>query len=212
MNHFAKDLQIPLDLEGAVATIVANHESKVDVGGVNGYTFINNSSLGLYPRIVREREKLQRLGRGKWPAFVWAALAVLRRYPFLDVRVGIDGQELDRHTPFVFIGNNKYEMESLNVGSRACLDKGELSLYMTNRTGRWGLLRLALRAFLRGLHQEKDFIALCTKEIWIGTKHKRVRVALDGEVTVMEPPLHYLVRPRALRVLTPSPSTNDQEN
>ena len=75
---------------------------------------------------------------------------------------------------------------------------------MTNRTGRLGLLRLALRALLRGLHQEKDFVALRTKEIWIGTKHKRVRVALDGEVTVMEPPLHYRVRPGALRVLTPA--------
>jgi len=212
MNHFAKDLLIPLDLEGAVATIVAGHEQKVDVGEVNGHTFINNSSLGLYPSMVREREKQQRLGRGKWPAFVLAALAVLRRYPFLDVRVGIEGQKLNSRTPFVFIGNNEYEMESLNVGSRACLDKGELSLYMTNRTGRLGLLRLALRALLGGLRQEKDFLAVSTSEIWIGTKHKRVRVALDGEVTVMEPPLHYLVRPRALRVLTPAPSTSDQEN
>jgi diacylglycerol kinase family enzyme len=204
MNHFAKDLQIPLDLESAIATIVAGHESRVDVGEVNGHTFINNSSLGLYPSIVREREKQQRIGRGKWPAFILAALAVLRRYPFLDVSVGLDGRKLKSRTPFVFIGNNEYEMEMLNVIGRACLDKGELSLYMSNRTGRFGLLLLALRALLRGLHQEKDFVALCTKEIWIGTKHKRVRVALDGEVTVIEPPLHYFVRPQVLRVLTPA--------
>ena len=112
MNHFAKDLLIPLDLEGAVATIVAGHESRVDVGEVNGRSFINNSSLGLYPSIVREREKQQRLGWGKWPAYIWAALAVLRRYPFLDVRVGVDGKQLNSHTPFVFIGNNEYEMET----------------------------------------------------------------------------------------------------
>jgi diacylglycerol kinase family enzyme len=210
MNHFAKDLQLPLDLEAAVATIVTGQEVRVDVGEVNGHTFINNSSLGLYPSIVSEREKQQRLGRGKWPAFVWAALAVLRRYPFLDVRVGIDGQKLNSHTPFVLIGNNEYEMESLNIGRRTCLDNGELSLYMTNRTGRLGLLRLALRALLGGLHAEKDFVAVCTTEIWIGTKHKRVRVALDGEVTVMEPPLHYFVRPRALRVLTSRHATSDQ--
>ncbi|HEV7798150.1 MAG TPA: diacylglycerol kinase family protein [Pyrinomonadaceae bacterium] len=204
MNHFAKDLLIPLDLENAVATIVAGHESKVDVGEVNGQTFINNSSLGLYPSIVREREKQQRLGWGKWPAYIWAALAVLRRYPFLDVRVGVEGKELRSHAPFVFIGNNEYEMERLNIGRRACLDKGELSLYMTHRTGRLGLVRLALRALLGGLHQENHFLALGTKEIWIGTKRKRVRVALDGEVTVIEPPLHYRARPAALRVLTPA--------
>jgi YegS/Rv2252/BmrU family lipid kinase len=211
MNHFAKDLLIPLDLEGAIATIAAGHQSRVDVGEVNGRSFINNSSLGLYPSIIRERDKQQRLGRGKWPAYIWAALAVLRRYPFLDVHVGVDGKESNNHTPFVFIGNNEYEMETLDVGGRACLDRGELSLYMTNRTGRLGLLRLALRALLGGLHQEKDFVALCTKQIRIGTKHKRVRVALDGEVTVMEPPLHYRVRPGALRVLTPT-SANHHGN
>jgi diacylglycerol kinase family enzyme len=206
MNHFAKDLKIPLDLEGAVETIVADHEARVDVGEVNDHIFVNNSSLGLYPSIVREREKQQRLGWGKWPAFVWAALTVLRRYPFLGIRVSVDGQELRSRTPFVFIGNNEYEMAGFNIGRRARLDKGELSLYMTNRTGRLGLIRLALRALLGGLRQEKDFLAIRTKEVWIETKHKRLRLALDGEVTNLVPPLHYRVRPGALRVLAP-PST-----
>jgi len=168
---------------------------------------VNNSSLGLYPSIVRERQKQQRLGWGKWPAYVWAALAVLRRYPFLNVLLSVDGKELVSRTPFVFIGNNEYEMESLNIGGRTCLDAGKLSLYMSDRTSRLGLLRLALRALFGGLRQEKDFIALCTKEVWIGTKHRHVRVALDGEVLMMEPPLHYRVRPRALRVLA---AINDQ--
>ncbi|MDQ2938262.1 MAG: diacylglycerol kinase family lipid kinase [Acidobacteriota bacterium] len=205
MNHFAKDLHIPLDLEGAVQTIADGHTAKVDIGEVNGHIFLNNSSLGLYPSIVREREKQQqRLGVGKWPAYVLAAISVLRRYPFLDIRLSADGKELASRTPFVFVGNNEYEMETLNIGGRACLDAGELSLYVTNRTGRLGLIRLALRALFGGLRQEKDFLALCTREIWIGTKHKRVRVALDGEVRVMDPPLHYRVRPGELRVLAPT--------
>jgi YegS/Rv2252/BmrU family lipid kinase len=212
MNHFAKDLHIPLDLEGAIETIVAGHVIEVDVGEVNDRIFVNNSSLGLYPNIVREREKQQRLGWGKWPAYVWAALAVLRRYPFLNVRLGVDGKEFQSRTPFVFIGNNEYEMESLNVGGRACLDAGKLSLYMSERTSRLGLLRLALRALFGGLRQEKDFIALCTKEVWIGTKHKHVRVALDGEVLVMKPPLHYRVRPRSLSVLAPIINQNREQS
>ncbi len=204
INHFAKDLDIPLDLEAAVETIVAGHTARVDVGDVNGRIFLNNSSLGLYPSIIHERVKQQRLGWGKLPAYVWAALEVLRRYPFLEIGLGVDGKELTGRTPFVFVGNNAYEMEGLNIGSRACLDKGELSLYTTNRTGRLGLIRLALCALLGSLRQERDFLAFTTKDLWIGTKHKRVRVAFDGEVTIMEPPLHYRVRPGALRVLAPA--------
>ncbi|HEY6046122.1 MAG TPA: diacylglycerol kinase family protein, partial [Pyrinomonadaceae bacterium] len=194
LNHFARDLKIPNDLEEAVRAIAAGRVIKVDAGEVNGRTFLNNSSLGLYPIIVREREKKQRLGSRKWPAFVWAAFSVLRRYPFLDVRLNVDGKEFHRRTPFVFIGNNEYAMEALNIGMREHLDRGHLSVYVAHRTGRWGLFRLAVRALFGRLKNEKDFQAMQTTELTIKTRHKRVRVAFDGEIDVMEGPLHYRVR------------------
>src|SRR3954451_10797613 len=67
LNHFAKDLKIPLDLENAVLTIAKGETAAVDVVEVNVRIFINNSSLGLYPHIVSRREaQQQRLSRGKW--------------------------------------------------------------------------------------------------------------------------------------------------
>jgi len=212
LNHFAKDLAIPLDLEGALRILVAGTVVPVDVGELNGHIFLNNSGLGLYPKIVRHREKLQeRLGHGKWPAFLWAVLSVLRRYPFLGVRVSTDHDESVRRTPFIFIGNNEYAIEGFNVGGRARLDAGQLCLYMARRTGRLGLLRFALRALFGRLRYEKDFDGLCTAEVFIETKRSRVHVATDGEVTVMRTPLHYRVRPGALRVLVPkqAPGTGD---
>jgi YegS/Rv2252/BmrU family lipid kinase len=204
LNHFAKDLNIPLDLEAAARILLDGHTARVDVGEVNERIFLNNSSLGLYPSIVRQREKQQqRLGRGKWPAFFWATLMVLRRYPFLNVRLSVDHREMSRRTPFVFIGNNEYEMENFNLGARSCLDKGQLSMYVAHHTGRLGLLRLGFSALFGGLRKQDDFDALCTKEIWIETRRKRLPVATDGEVTLMDTPLHYNVRPGALRVLVP---------
>jgi YegS/Rv2252/BmrU family lipid kinase len=210
LNHFAKDLRIPLSLTEAARAIIAGYAINIDVGEVNGRIFLNNSSLGLYPSIVRQREKRRRLGYGKWFAFLQATISVLRRYPFLDVRLRADGQELSSRTPFVFIGNNEYDMESLNLGGRACLDAGKLSLYITHRVGRLGLLRLALWAFLGRLREEKDFISLCTTEVWIETRRRRLRVATDGEVAIMEMPLRYRVLPGALRVIVPA--SNEAEN
>ncbi|MES2572276.1 MAG: diacylglycerol kinase family protein, partial [Verrucomicrobiota bacterium] len=102
LNHFAKDLKIPLELEKAVNTIAGGYCEQVDVGEVNGTIFINNSSLGLYPRIVRKREQQQeRLGRGKWPAFLSSAIDAFRRYPFLDLRITLEGEKLFRRTAFL---------------------------------------------------------------------------------------------------------------
>ncbi len=203
LNHFAKDLRIPLDLEGAAQTAISGQATRVDVGEVDGRIFLNNSSLGLYPTMVREREKQQRLGSGKWPAFVWAAVTVFRRYPFLHVRLVAGGKKIDLKTPFVFVGNNAYVMESLSIGGREHLNQGLLSLYVTNRAGRWGLVRLALRALIGRLREEKDFLALLTDEVKIETRHRRMRVAFDGEVDVMQTPLHYQSRPAGLRVMVP---------
>lgn len=205
LNHFARDLSLPADLEGAVAAIVTGRPVAVDIGEVNGRSFINNSSLGLYPDIVRDRERQRRrLGRGKWPALAWATLAALRRYPFLSVRLAVDGSDRLRRTPFVFIGNNEYRMEGFAIGERDHLDRGSLSLYVAQRPGRLRLLLLALRALTGRLRQARDFDAMLATEIVVESRHRRLRVATDGEVTVLTPPLHYRIRPAALRVMLPN--------
>jgi diacylglycerol kinase family enzyme len=205
LNHFAKDLGIPTDLERAVRALRDGSVARIDVGEVNGRIFLNNSSLGLYPDIVRQREHQQeRLGRGKWHAMAWAFLGALKRYPFMNVRLEADGEVFARRTPFVFIGNNEYRMEALQIGARACLDRGLLSLYVAHRTGRLGLLRLAVRALFGRLSQASDFDSVCAREILVETRRPRVRVATDGEVTIMQSPLRYRVRPGALRVAVPA--------
>lgn len=205
LNHFAKDLRLPLDLEDAVQTIATGQVVHVDVGDVNGRVFLNNASLGLYPRIVRHRQKQQeRLGRGKWPALLWATLLFLYRYPFLTVRIRLEDVEMVQQTPFVFIGNNTYQFDMFNVGARVCLDAGHLSLYCAPQVRRLGLLSLALRGLLGQLRRGKDFEALCVSEVVIETRRPRLLVATDGEVNVMETPLHYRSRPGALRLIVPA--------
>lgn len=205
LNHFAKDLGIPLDIAGAVQTILNGRVVRVDVGDVNGRIFINNSSLGLYPSIVRHRLNQQkRYGRGKWLALVWATLAVLPRHPFLRVRLCLDGTDIVRRTPFVFVGNNVYQMDALNLGSRPQLDAGTLSLYTAQPIGRFGLLKLVVRLLLGQLHGREDFSAFTAQDIVIKIRRNRVRVATDGEITILKTPLHYRIRPGALRVIVPA--------
>ncbi|HVT39791.1 MAG TPA: diacylglycerol kinase family protein [Gemmatimonadaceae bacterium] len=204
LNHFAKDLHIPQGLEEAVTNIVGGRIIQVDVGEVNGRIFLNNSSLGLYPRVVRIRKRQQeRLGRGKWPAFVWAAFTVLRRHAFLPVRLAVNAQEVVRRTSFVFVGNNEYEMAGIKIGRRKRLDGGQLSLYLPRRSGRLAMLVLAIRGLLGLLRKSRDLDALLAESIVVEPRQRHLHVANDGEVLLMETPLSYRSRPAALRVIVP---------
>jgi diacylglycerol kinase family enzyme len=204
LNHFAKDLHIPLDIEHAIAVIQRGKTANIDVGEVNGRIFVNNSSLGLYPSMVFERDlRRRRTGGSKWIAAFWAALTVLWRFRSLRVRLGFKGQTVVRKSPFVFVGNNEYQIEGLNVGTRARLDSGQLSLYVAQTASRARVIWLSLAALFGRLRTAKDFESFCINETWVDARRKRLRISLDGEVAVLRAPLHYRVRPGALRVFVP---------
>ena len=203
LNHFAKDLHIPLDLADAVAVVVAGHIGHVDVGEVNERVFVNNSSIGIYPSIVEEREALRQRGHFKWPAMALAIVRVLRRYRGVTVSVDIDGRRQTWRTPFVFIGNNEYDIDGPRVGGRTRLDEGRLVVYRAPRVRATDLPFLVAKALI-GRRQAGDFEILPAGELWIDAGGAgRLRVAADGEVLSMRAPLHYRARPRALRVVVP---------
>ncbi len=204
-NHFAKDARIPLDFDAALENIARGRRHAIDVGEVNQHIFINNSSIGLYPHIVRRREGLRtKLGIDKFRAMVYAIATIFKRFPIFQVRVDIDNQEKKLKTPFVFVGNNEYAMDFFHLGTRSRLDQGQLCLYTTNCTGRTCLLRLAVRLLLNTLEQAKDFDSRLVEELLLDTRRKRLRVSLDGEVVRMRPPLRYRIRRAALEVLVPA--------
>lgn len=203
LNHFAKDLQIPLALEAAVKNLLEGRPLRVDAAKVNGRVFVNNSGLGLYPRVVKQRNILQRSGGGKWTAFILASLATLRRFPFMQVRIEVEGQTLTRRTPFVFVGNNMYGMEGFAIGSRANLSEGDLCICVAHRVGRWGLIRLAWHALTGRLREHHEFDVFRAREVTVTTRSSRVSASLDGELYILRSPLHYEICPGALRVIVP---------
>jgi diacylglycerol kinase family enzyme len=210
LNNFSKDLGIPQNVNAAVRLIAEGDVHHIDLAEVNGRIFINNSSIGLYPKmVVRREQQQQKLGRGKWAAAFWASLRLLRISPFLKVDIELDGKRFERKTPFVFVGNNEYEMDLYNIGRRPSLERGKLSLYFLHRQGRSGLLMLMWKTLTGGLKQWKDFEAVETEHVTIRARRNRIRVAFDGETAIMRPPLEYRILPKALKVIVPREYTAD---
>ncbi len=204
LNNFSKDLGIPQGIDGAVAVIAAGRTINIDVAEVNGRTFLNNSSIGFYPRIVKNRDiQRQKLGYGKWYAAFWATLRLFRFSPFIKVGIRVNGKFFLRKTPFVFVGNNSYEMDLYKIGRRESLSEGQLSVYFLHRGGRLGVLQMLFRTITGTIRQWRDFEQVMTDSVAIQTRRKKLPVAFDGEVEAVKTPLHYRIVPNALTVLVP---------
>ena len=203
LNHFAKDLGIPRKLEEAIGVIAAGRIARIDVGIVNDEIFINNSSIGIYPFLVLDRERMQEEGKWKWHAAVLAALRALRRFPLRKLRVRAEDETILHRSPVVFIGNNQYGLEPGKLGTRERLDEGQLSIHVAKVESRRGFLLLVLRGMLGRLRASRDLRVLKARFAEVTSRTSRLPVALDGEVEIMTPPLRYAIRRQAWRVFVP---------
>jgi diacylglycerol kinase family enzyme len=205
-NHFAMDLHIPLDAGEAVASIAAGRTIKVDVGLVNDRAFINNSSIGIYASMVETREELRERGHRKWPAMLIATWQMFRSYPGMTVTIEAGGDVRTWRTPFVFVGNNAYTLDGLKVGGRDRIDEGKLYAYVTPSLHSRDLPGLVFKSVLGRTERSGEVQVVSGCELTIGTKSRRVHVAVDGEIESMTQPLRYRARPGALRVIVPARS------
>lgn len=204
LNHFAKDLGLPIEPAAAVRTIAAGQLRAVDAGSVNGRLFLNNCSVGAYPEAVRRREILRRVrGHGKAWAMLLAALDGLRNLRRLRVQLATESASFVRRTPFVLVSNNRYSRKILSQQLRPRLDEGMLCTYSTRVHRVLPLLRLTWRALCDGLEDLDGLDVHVSRQVRLELSALQLPVAIDGEVAPMQPPLELAILPGALRVFAP---------
>ncbi len=199
-NHFAKDFGIAT-LEDAGAAAKGGEERAIDVGQVNGHCFINNSSLGAYPRMVERREEHEE----RWPKPVANVIAAWQQLLHGHrLHVVIDGEAFVAW--LVFVGNGRYGENLRDVTTREALDANVLDVRIVLADQRFARLRLVISMLLGRLALTPTVTRRECRKVTVAIpNHPQIAVALDGEVVQMSTPLDYESRAGALRVRTISP-------
>lgn len=205
-NHFARDLGIPANFEQAIAIVASGHVATIDAGEVNGHLFVNNSSLGAYPFLLLDREKWwRRRGLLRPAAMFLAVYKLLRQYPLRRFSVRAGSQAEIWRSPCLFVGNNRYDLEPFALGRRNRLNGGELWVYIARQQTRLSLVWFSLRYVMGFSDPAKDLRVFRAQTVEIGLRPPKVTLAMDGELVQLSTPLHYRIRPAALRVYAPVP-------
>lgn len=211
LNHFARDNRIPTDLAAAAAVAGGAAVVAVDLGYLGERVFLNTSSIGLYVKFVRVRERLEKRV-GYRIASMLAAFGILFDLRMIAVKLEVDGKETIYRTPLVFIGVGERELKLPTLGSR--IASGERGLHVMVVRGRRParLVALALAAVARGtkeVSRTPEFDSFIVDKCTINLSSPSAMVALDGELQRLETPLEYRVERDALRLVVASPAATE---
>jgi diacylglycerol kinase family enzyme len=178
-NHFALDLGVDRDdVVGALDALVDGRERIVDVGEVNGRTFVNNVSLGWYGEAVQRTT----YRNAKVRTLLETVPAVLGPAVKTDLRW--QGPAGDAHDGPIamMVSNNAYRFEAgPGAGTRPQLDRGVLGV-----------------AVLGSPEDDVGLLAWSTPSFTIEAQAP-VPAGVDGEAVMLDPPLRFSVRSGALR-------------
>ncbi len=203
-NYVAREFGIPLGVEEAVWVIATGRQRILDVGDVNGRSFLNNAGLGGYVKIARTRERVFGfLGRSRIAAY-WVILRSLLDFRrSLALKVTVDGQVSRYRTPMVFVAKSAYQLEQYGLAGSACIVRRQLALFVAPDCNRWELIRLAFGLALGQLRPERDFTLHCGSEILVETGRRQRHVICDGEIERLRAPFRFRLRKDALSLLVP---------
>lgn len=177
LNHFAHDLGIE-EVSDLAHALAAGEAVEVDLArfGEDG-TFVNTFALGVYPELVRVRERWSpRVG--SWPAGVLAAWHVLRVCKPVEVHINGSPHQLW----LLFAGNCRYEGLGLAPQRRSNLADGLLDVRVAH-AGRWARTRLLAGALAGTLHSSPVHGAALLRGLRVDWIQPGTQLAHDGEVT-----------------------------
>lgn len=211
-NYFGRTHGIPEDLGEAVHALLAARLHPVQVGMVNERVFLVNASIGLYPKLLEERElDKKQFGRSRLVAALSALKTVLSPHRRLRLDLQIDGKPQRLRTATFFVGNNRLQMEQIGIPPMsAALEDGRLAAMAPRTKGKLGMLWLLLHGALGrmgSLDQAEQLTTFSFKQMQVKvrslSRRRRIKVATDGEVTLMNMPLTFRVMEEQLLLLKP---------
>jgi diacylglycerol kinase family enzyme len=197
MNHFAKEVGLPLTTQEIVEAIKKPRLIKIDLAEVNGNVFVNNSSLGFYPKLAKKRDYYAK-HYYKWLSYIPSIIKTFSYHDAFNFKIKAEEINLTLHTSFLMISNNLYSYKfPINI-ARDSFHEATLGIYFLKHG------KMTTRKIFHQLFRKRNNFDVLTskKPVEIEVLNKAtVSVSLDGDTMTMQTPLIYRSIPNALQLL-----------
>ena len=207
-NFVARAHGVPESLDDALDLLADGTTPRpIRVARLNERRFLVNASIGLYARLLSEREAYtRRFGRRRAVATLAAAAVALRSHRPLELAIRHRGAERRTTATTFIIGNNPLQLELVGVPDVPADGVDELAAVLLHPVGRVTLLAMILRGIRGEVHATPELESYLFETMDIDVPRRRagrITVALDGEIVRETLPLRLSVEPRPLRLICP---------
>jgi diacylglycerol kinase family enzyme len=197
-NHFAADLGVDrADMVGSLDAFACGIERRIDLARVNGRVFVNNTSLGVYAKVVQS--DTYRNAKEETIALMLPDLLPPRARPF-DLNFSTADGTQWHGAQVVLVSNNPYRPARPGASeTRGGLDAGVLGVLAVRLLQAPALVAL-MATETTGAPPRFPGLLEFTAPVFVVEAGAPVDVAVDGEAGVLDPPLRFESLPSALRV------------
>jgi diacylglycerol kinase family enzyme len=205
-NYSSRAHSIPTETAAAARVLLRPRLKPVQAGLVNGRVFLVNASLGLYPEILQDRERLKQVyGRRRIVATLSALVTLARGHGRLALEIEHDGERESARTPTLFIGNNPLQLDQLGLPEAEDVQHRRLAAVIVRPVGSLMLFWLAARGAFGRLGDADNVRNFSFSRMTVHSVRKdgrrALKVATDGEIVWLKPPLRFEVAPQPLYLM-----------
>jgi YegS/Rv2252/BmrU family lipid kinase len=199
-NGLARQLRVPLDLAGAIATLARGRVRTIDTGLANGHVFLCAMGIGFDAAVVRRFETLPRRG---FAAYLGASALELLRYRPAAVTITCNGETFPPAKPLlVAVANAAQFGNGALIAPRAAVDDGQLDLVTVDAVNPATALPLVWRLF-RGTLDRSRHATTRRGDAFMLARARAGAMHVDGELVDTDAGIDVRIRAASLRVLAP---------
>lgn len=202
-NDLARSLDVPLDPEEALYSLLSGTKKYIDFGRINGNLFLNVASMGLDAEIVKRTEKIKRIIKGGI-AYTISLIITLIVFKSKKLTIELDKETIEMDAMLTAVANGKYYGGGMKICPMALLDDGYFHVVIVKKVNKLKLLVLFPLVF-KGTHVNLTDLVKVYKSKKVKLRFgKQLLLNIDGEVVTVKDEVSFITDERKIELYTSS--------
>lgn len=201
-NDFVRAIGHPIDPIKALDAIIKGNHKEIDIGKINGYSFLNIASIGFDTEVVIHTNSIKKRIKDKL-AYILGILVTLLSYKRRKIKLCIDNEIIERNLVLLAVGNGSFYGGGLHVLPMAEVDDGFFHLCLVKDISNFKILFL-FPSIIKGKHLKFNKYVEIFKAKRVEVKNdKNINLNIDGEIVNINKDIIFEMDEYKLNVITP---------